>query len=414
MKRILTASLAVVFAAAMCIPLSAIAEGIGAGQSEGSSAPEADATATEQAVSTTSDITQDASASIIDDLSGDPLAHMESTEAVDAAEAANIDAADDQTECTLTIIYTELISPETPDGSVEAYEMGRYVVDGLHPGDVINVWDYVFDIPGHFFFDGSAASLTISSDNSKNVVELLYGVLQNSEFTVDYYVMDGADLTADTWSEALATDPSFYKVGEQKFVNQTFNKEIVGSDFERDMDGLYAVGSYPSSIKLTEDPDENVINVLYVPAMTNLPSEWEIIEKPETPEGGTDSAVPPTTPNEVLVPTPILPDGSDIADFVAPPQQNELEGVAFSDGNIVEAASQQSITFTDDMVKNPITPQTAERYAQAYKTGAPLITPLPVVTNMLNIQIGFALVLFLIAFLAICTYAFERGQRGKM
>ena len=104
MKRILTASLAVVFAAAMCIPLSAIAEGIGAGQSEGSSAPETDATATEQAVSATSDTTQGASASIIDDLSGDPLAHMESTEAVDASEPANTDVADDQAECTLTII----------------------------------------------------------------------------------------------------------------------------------------------------------------------------------------------------------------------------------------------------------------------------------------------------------------------
>lgn len=418
MKRFLTASFALLFAAAMCIPAIAAAEDEKTDQPDGaalaSQAPEA-AIATDGEDDLSATLPEETAA-----LSQTPLAHMqEESTAGEAAEErdAPSDGTADQVECHLTITYIELLNTDDPMTPLEPHEMGTYVVSGLHPGDVVNVWDYVFDIPGHFFFDGSSPSITISADDSKNTVELVYGVLQNSEFTVDYYIMDGADLTASDWAGALATDPSFYKIGEQKFVNQSFNKEVNGADFEYALEGLYPVGAYPESIHLTESAEDNVISVVYVPAISDLPESWEVIDKPQAPdasEPGTDAPEKPTLPNEVLVPTPSLPDSADPGSFGIPSDGIQgLEGVVISDGNVNAHPTDGPLVITEEMLDNPVTPQTAERYAQAYDLDTPLVSALPAVTTAPRIQVGLALLLFLMAFLAVCAYAFERGEQGK-
>lgn len=429
MKKILTVSFAVLFATAMCIPLSALAEN--------ADLAESDDVITETELANDADQDADLSASEdpaavsseIQALSEEPLAHMgtEATGSAESAAPAMGEPADDaQVECHLTITYIELLPTDDPSAPYEPHEMGAYVVDGLHPGDVVNVWDYVFNIPGHFFFDGSSPSITISADDSLNTVELTYGVLQNSEFTVDYYIMEGADLNATDWAGALAPGPEFHKIGEQRFVNQTFNKEVDGDDFEYALEGLYTVGSFPEVIHLTDDPAENVINVLYAPAISDLPESSEIVSKPEgpavpdapdapsapdAPEAAAPSA--PALPNEVVVPTPTLPNGSDASSFGVPAGIQGMEGVVISEGNVNERPVKEPIAITDEMLANPVTPQTAERYAQAYESGLPLLSPLPAVTLVPHIQVGLALLLFLVAFLAICAFAFERGERGR-
>lgn len=415
MKKILTASFATLFAAAMCVPASAIAEG-GAGDEEQHSAYPttelSDDVGTDAQGTANARATSDAIAPEVQALTEEPLAHMRAgaegaATPVEAATDADDQASADQTECHLTITYIELLPTDDANTPYQPHEMGTYVVDGLHPGDVVDVWDYVFDIPGHFFFDGSSPSITISADNAKNAVELVYGVLQNSEFTVDYYIMDGADLSADDWSGALATHPEFHLIGEQKFVNQTFNKEVDGTDFEYALQGLYPVGSFPEVIHLSDDPADNVINVVYAPADAIPPQAPDDGAMPGGPGAGA-----PSLPNEVVVPSPSHPDGVDGSSFVAPSGEQSMQGVVVSDGNVDERAAKEPVSITDEMRADPVTPQTAERYANAYEQGLPLLSPLPAAIVAPGVHVGLALILFLVAFLAICAYAFERGERG--
>ena len=130
-------------------------------------------------------------------------------------------------DCTVTIRYLEYMNyDDEPDAVID--EMGRRVLGtrvltGLKEGDVLNAWNYVVNIPGHFFFDGWPLNLTVTTDPNKNTFDLIYIKKWNSEYTVNYYVMTGADLSADTWSEALAPDDvEFIKMGSETFDNQRF------------------------------------------------------------------------------------------------------------------------------------------------------------------------------------------------
>lgn len=84
--------------------------------------------------------------------------------------------------------------------------LGSYELTDVHVGQTLNAWDYVVDIPGHFFWDGWPQNLTLTESPASNVVNLFYFKLWNNEYTVNYYLMENADLTADNWKDALAPD----------------------------------------------------------------------------------------------------------------------------------------------------------------------------------------------------------------
>lgn len=409
MKKILTASFTALFAFAMCVPAFALAEGEDA--ADGADA----ASATEQ--ETVREPVEPVPIADGDNGLPKPLENMEAEPVATEAqvEAPSATTSDEAADCYATFNYYEIVYYEE-DRDLRL--LGTYVVDGLKPGDVLNVWDYVFDIPGYFFFDGTAPSLTISADNSKNVIDLKYGKLMNSELTVNYYVMTGANLAGDDWADTLVPTTRFHKVGTQTLVNQRFDMEVNGDDFEQPVDGLYVVDTFPQSLRLTENPEDNVLNVLYVPTAANLPDDEEIFEVPEAPAapGPSEGAAPdqtPARPGDVVVPTPIMPTESTLGSFTAPYDPTAMEGVAFADGHLETGEVGEPITFTEEMVANPVSQQTAERYAKAFEQGTPLLSPLPATTDALNIQLGGALLLVLLAYLAICIYAFERGRQGK-
>lgn len=429
MKKILTASFAALFAFAMCMPVFALAEGANDTDATGENAPTAEEAAAAEAVQTFEQTAREPvePVPIADEDNGlpKPLENMEADPATtDApAEAQAATASDPAADCTLTIHYYEIVYYDDSYAPDNLRPMGDHVVTGLKPGDVVNVWDYVVNIPGYFFFDGSRPSITISADDSQNQVDLMYAKLTNSEFTVNYYIMEGADLAADDWSGALATNPEFYKVGEQHFVDQRFDDEINGADFEFPVDGLLAVDTYPHSIHLSTNPDDNVINVIYVSELATLPDDVPIVDVPETPAPdapgtGSGTVTPPASstpslPNEVIIPTPDGTVSTDPSSFGAPSEADQLEGVTLSNGQINSGPAKEPIEITDDMLANPVTPQTAERYAKAFELGTPLLSPLPVITDAFNIQLAIALLLVLLAYLAVCIYAFERGRQGK-
>ena len=77
---------------------------------------------------------------------------------------------------TMTFYYYEPLSYEDPDYSHPSglRLLKTKVVGGLSVGDVLDTWDYVDDIEGHFFFDAYPAKPVVSEDDSKNFVELMY------------------------------------------------------------------------------------------------------------------------------------------------------------------------------------------------------------------------------------------------
>ena len=94
---------------------------------------------------------------------------------------------------TATIMYYENVSYD--DGDTEPDENGRvllgtYELTDVHVGQTLNAWDYVVDIPGHFFWDGWPQNLTLTENPSDNVINLFYFKLWNNEYTVNYYLME--------------------------------------------------------------------------------------------------------------------------------------------------------------------------------------------------------------------------------
>ena len=221
-------------------------------------------------------------------------ATVEEVEQTDAGEKpVGTTPADD---CTVTINYLEYANyDDEPDMELDQGNrrvLGKRVITGLHEGDVLNAWDYAIDLPGHFFFDGWPLDLTVSTDPAQNEMDLIYVKLWNSEYTVNYYVMTGADLEANNWHDALAPDDvHFYKMGSETFDNQRFDKLIEGDAYEYKLDDMYVIDTYPAQIRLGTDPDNNVINVLYTPESTYLPDGVEVPEVglPPASEGDADN-----------------------------------------------------------------------------------------------------------------------------
>lgn len=202
---------------------------------------------------------------------------------------------------TATIMYYENVNYE--DGDVKPDEeghvlLGTYELTDVHVGQTLNAWNYVVDIPGFFFWDGWPQNLTLTENASDNVIKLFYFKLWNNEYTVNYYLMENADLSADNWKDALEPDDvKFVKMGSETFTDQRFDKLVKGDAYEYKIDGTYVVDTYPSEIHVGVSPDDNVINVLYVPDSATLPDDIEIPDNITPPEGITppasDGATPP-------------------------------------------------------------------------------------------------------------------------
>ena len=103
------------------------------------------------------------------------------TEEADATEtpatAAETPATAAEIPTTATIMYYENVSYD--DGDTEPDENGRvllgsYELTDVHVGQTLNAWNYVVDIPGHFFWDGWPQNLTLTDNPSDNVINLYY------------------------------------------------------------------------------------------------------------------------------------------------------------------------------------------------------------------------------------------------
>lgn len=209
--------------------------------------------------------------------------------------------------CVATIKYYENViyeEPGIPADSTGRYLLGTRTIAGLSEGSVLDAWDYVVSIPGYFFFDGWPGKLTVSTDSDKNIIELFYFRYSNYSYSVNYYVLTGADLSADTWNEALKPDSvRFTQIGSEAFENRPYGELVKGTTYEYPIDGLYVVDAYPSEIRVGVDGGSDAINILYIPENATLPDDVEVPEFPPEIDNPTTPDFP-VTPDKPAVPAP--------------------------------------------------------------------------------------------------------------
>lgn len=279
-------------------------------------------------------------------------------------------------DCTVTIRYLEYMNyDDEPDAVID--EMGRRVLGtrvltGLKEGEVLNAWNYVVNIPGHFFFDGWPLNLTVTTDPNKNTFDLIYCKKWSSEYTVNYYVMTGADLTADTWSEALAPDDvEFIKMGSETFENQRFDKLVEGDAYEYKLDDMYVIDTYPAEIRLGTDPDNNVINVLYTPTSSTLPDELEVPDGiiPPADEGDAGSGDAGSGDNGAGTPSPDLPsdDTFDKDDITSTLPDGVTDDDESKDDFLGNEVDRGELDVTDEMLANPVSKEQANQALADYR-----------------------------------------------
>jgi hypothetical protein len=368
--------------------------------------------------------------------SPEPADSSAAPDAGPSAELADSDAeaSTDAAATTATIMYYENVSYD--DGDVEPDDEGRvllgtYELKDVHVGQTLNAWDYVVDIPGYFFWDGWPQNLTLSENPDDNVIKLFYFKLWNNEYTVNYYLMENADLSADNWKDALKPDDvKFIKMGSETFTDQRFDKLVKGDAYEYKIDGTYVVDTYPTEIRVGVNPDDNVINVLYVPDSPNIPDGVKPPDdetKPDDSEATPDDTTPPdgeaapdggttqpddgTTPDNGAAPAPgdtAPPDGGEAPDQSG--EDNPSNGPADSsnDGSAstpddgtsapsdrpndttfnkdeIEAAvpskdevvndfiasgdAHDKVEITDEMIENPVSKTDADYVKNVYETG---------------------------------------------
>lgn len=311
---------------------------------------------------------------IQDDATAEVAADAEEVVAEGAEEAESTVVADQATpadNCQVTIKYYEIVNYEDPDVEVDSSGrrlLGTRVLDNMHEGDTLNAWNYVLNLPGHFFFDGWPQNLVVSTDPSQNVIELMYVKLWNAEYTVNYYVMTGADLAADNWHDALAPDDvEFIKIASETFDDQRFDALIKGDAYEYMIDGMYVIDTYPAEIHLGTDPDNNVINVLYTPTSSDLPEDIPI----------PDDAIPPADDNtgsgggDGASGAPTLPDDEtfDKDDMITTLPDNVEVGSDEFDDLLGSDADRGELDVTDEMLAKPVNKEDAEKTIKAYETG---------------------------------------------
>lgn len=363
-------------------------------------------------------------------------------------------------DCVVTVYYCEYAHYDDPDASFD--EMGRrilgyYQIDGLQEGEVLDAWDYVVTIPGHFFFDGWPAKLTVTTNPSQNVLTLIYVKTYDSEYTVNYYLMEGADLTADNWTDALAPDDvEFVKLGSETIKGQRFDSLIMGDAYEYKLDDMYVIDSYPSQIRLGINPDDNVINVLYTSALSNLPDSVEVPDDIDSPDDGGSEVAPPEggdTPGgpddgsgDATVPDqPGTDEGSgDTANPDAPGAGGDSEGPGDATSpdepstvppdqgfdkdeiedllpsgpgseeiveDFVGTGNGEGVEITDEMIANPVNKEEAEKTADAFYSGMQYASLAKTGDTVLMVGVvvgGIALVA-----LAVAAIAFARRAKSR-
>ena len=301
-------------------------------------------------------------------------------------------------DCVITLEYCENVTyqdPEKPPTTDDGRRLLGIRTLAAQEGDVLDVWDVAVNIPGYFFFDAWPAKLTVSTDPAQNVVQLFYVRLWNSEYTVNYYLMTGANLAADNWGEALAPDDvRFTKMGSQTFTGQPFDSLVEGDAYEYKLDGTYVIDTYPAQIRLGLEPDDNVINVLYTPESANdLPDGVVKPDEPVAPPtgGGSGGAGGGNTggtndgedngnigsgdgntsgngdePSKPTLPGDTTLDKDDI-DAILP---DDAEDPGIHDDFVgPEANEDGTIDITDEMLDHPVNKAEAQKLADANRTG---------------------------------------------
>lgn len=292
---------------------------------------------------------------------------------------------------TATIYYVEIISYDDPDHGLTTGTgrlLGTRVISGLTEGQQLHAWDYVRYLPGFFFFDGYPRYLTVSTDESKNVIELDYGNSMNTDFTVNYYLMTGADLTADTWAGALAPeDVTFTKMGSQTFTGRPALQAINGDAFEYKLNDLYVIDTYPSEIVLDPNSDDNTINVLYTSAIDVGPEGVPVPDTPQAPD------LSPTPPTDIISPAP--PDDAIVGE---PEEPAEPEAPLPGDATLTEdevisllpEGANADPELIKDFVDNPRT-TSGVALTQTGDQNVPLFTALSIVAGAAVAVIAVAL-----------------------
>ncbi len=330
---------------------------------------------------------------------------------------SDAEASADAAATTATIMYYENVSYD--DGDVEPDEEGRvllgtYELKDVHVGQTLNAWDYVVDIPGYFFWDGWPQNLTLSENPDDNVIKLFYFKLWNNEYTVNYYLMENADLSADNWKDALKPDDvKFIKMGSETFTDQRFDKLVKGDAYEYKIDGTYVVDTYPTEIRVGVNPDDNVINVLYVPDSPNIPDGVGVPDdttKPNddatppddgssTPDGDTpsDSTTPPSLPSDTTF------DKDEIETAV--PNKDEVINDFIASGDV-----QDKVEITEEMIENPVSRSDADYVKNVYETGLREGEKLAQTGDRTALAVVGAVA---VAAGVVAAIAFARSRRGK-
>lgn len=278
-------------------------------------------------------------------------------------------------------------------------------------GQEVDAWDYVVNLPGFFFFDGWPANMTLVENTEENVIELYYMRLSVYSYTVNYYAMTGADLTADTWTEALATNPEFYLLGTDTVDNQLFDSLIDENDVNIPVDGLYTVGTFPETIRVHTNPDDNIINVLYVPQADNSPGDSEETNPPETPDNGTGGNNEGTdTPDVPDAPDTEAPDDNDNEGDDAEASEPPVSGNV-NDNNDNSSNNNETI-ITDDMLEHPINKDEAMKQIASYDKGTHDGAKLIQTGDELGTTLAIAVSAMIISIIVIIGLLIDRNRKN--
>lgn len=232
------------------------------------------------------------------------------------AQPQDTQASDAQAQTTsLTVYYCEMVPHDEPiDHPSHMRLIKSETFDGLTVGETFEPWDYVQDINGYWFFDGWSEDYVLSENPDENNLELHYFASQDNQATINYYIMSEGESTrsVDAASQALDSehavvngeDVLFTKIGESQLDGLRFDRFVHGDDHAIELENLMLVDSYPSSIQVCTNPENNVINLLYAPSLTSLPDDMpaddeEAVEPPadSTPGDDADTSTPDNTPD---------------------------------------------------------------------------------------------------------------------
>lgn len=231
----------------------------------------------------------------VGELSGE--AGQEAQAAASEQPPAPSDAVDGEATYTMTFYYCEVVYYDDPnfDHPSNLRVLGTQVVEGLHEGDVLNTWDYVKYIEGFTFFDAWPAKPVVTTDNEANGVQLHYMRSNQEDCTVNYYALTDGEDPGEGTLEIDGKTVGFDRMGSFQIEDQFFGQEMSGAQMAVPIEDMTYVDSYPSSIQLTTNPDENVLNLFYV-AEASLPDATPGPGEVKPPSAAVDGPASSTSP----------------------------------------------------------------------------------------------------------------------